>query len=362
MVAPPAGEPAMPLRSLPTPADRPTHGPLALAFIAGAGFLLVWCSYIFDRHAVIVLLQDFGMTHLLPGHDITLAEALAAALNAAKIALSLIIANRLVAGLWTLGPKLARFLVLALSLTLALVVFGSETISPNARAAYEARLTEATATRDAARTDLATRFEARADEITRGFDADRTMATDAATTRIAELEELLDAERLIGDQDFRGARYIQLETDLAAATAALAARLDGLRAEEQAALAALAAERATALAAIDTAHDQAVDAIDLGAIAGEAEAQHPAIVAFAKIAATLLGRDSVDPILITVALSVMTTLVLELLPMILLTHAFREAGEAKRVRGTRAEEARPNAELRLVRTAEKGKDDQPAAA
>ena len=57
----------------------------------------------------------------------------------------------------------------------------------------------------------------------------------------------------------------------------------------------------------------------------------------------------------------MTTLVLELLPMILLTHAFREAGEIHRFRESRDPAARPKGRPQLVTLGEAGRADTLAA-
>lgn len=351
----------MSLRSLPTTAPRLIQGPLSLAVIGGAGLLIVWCSYIFDLHAITILLRNLGGTRLLSGQDFTLAGTLAAGINLAKVALSLIIAHRIVVGGWTVGPQLARLLVLSLSLTLALVVFGSETISPNARATYDARLAAAAEARAASLTDLNGRLDAQAANTVASYEAVRADAANTARPRIAELQAQFDEERGDGGQAFKGAVYLELEALLAAANTSLTARLDLLRDEEQAALDTIASERATSIAQIDATYTTARDALDLATIAGEAEAQHPAVVAFARIVATLLGRDSVDPILITVALSVMTTLVLELLPMTLLTHAFREAGEARQARDARTAAARPLGKPHLVATSETGTNTAAAA-
>lgn len=328
---------------LPATVDRRSlaASPTKLLFMCSFAALLVYCSFIFEVHAITVLLQDFGATRLVPGLSFTLAEGVAAGLNGAKIALSIIIADLIVSRQgWTLVPRLLRLLVFTLSLTLTLVIFAVTTISPNARATYDARLTAIKDQYAASLSDLDETLDDRATLTVDTYTTARSNESTTAQARIDELQTLLDAERQVGGQDFRGTRYTDLETKLAEANTGLANRLDALRAEEQAALDGITAERAEGHAALIATRDTARAGVDLAAIAADPEAQHPAIVAFAKIVETVFQRTGISPILVTVGLSLLMTLALELLPMAILTYAFKSAGLARLAQAEAALEAR----------------------
>ena len=70
----------------------------------------------------------------------------------------------------------------------------------------------------------------------------------------------------------------------------------------------------------------ALDQVDIASLD---EAQNPAILVIAKIAATLTLRENVSPVLVTVVLTLLLTMAVECVPMALATHVLVALGEMR---------------------------------
>lgn len=298
-------------------------GALVAALVGLIGTLIILSIYRIEEHAFSALLGPIGQTALIPGLGYTLAQGLAAGLSGAKLTLPFIIVQQTaLGGGYALRTRTLRLLVIGLALMMALVIFGGATISPNTQLRVNQRIAEITADHDTKAADLTTRHDTETRRISDQMAREISTVTTTAETRLKDLQTQLDDERLIGGPNFKGPRYIELESLIDAEIKTRDQRIADLQTADQNKLGLLATTKTTEMAALDTARDTAIAGIDRAAIAASVEAQNPAIMTTLAIAKKLLPETLADPVLITLALSFAITLVFELLPMTLLAYAY----------------------------------------
>jgi len=286
--------------------------------------IIILAVFRIEEHAFSVLLGDIGAAPLIPGLSYTLAQGLAAGLSGAKIVLPFIIVQLVATrGGWALRVNALRGLVLVLALLMTLVIVGNATISPNTQAVIDARVTEIDGGIETAQSMQSADLETAAKIITDRVAAEIDTVTTTAQSRLKELNDLLDAERQIGGADFKGPRYLELESLISTQIAARDKRIADLRAAETVDLNRIATDRANANAAFAKQRETAIAAIDSAAIAVSTEAQHPAIMTSLAIVKKFAPEGMADPVMVTIGLSILISLVFELLPMTLLGHVYR---------------------------------------
>jgi hypothetical protein len=250
------------------------------------------------------------------------AEILAIGLNGGKIMLIFICVDMAVRyAKPAVAAKLLRSLVLLLSLAMTLLVFGGQAISPMAQANLEEM--RATIVQDyqetvTALTDLQQSREA---AISGRNEQDVLRLSAAHSTRLNELQQLLDAERLVGNQDFRGNRYIELEAMIETAKTDYRTRVDQLRVLERDEIAALMANMQSQLAAAEASRQSKLDEISFADSFLSTEAQHPYLMRAAEMVKVFLPEHA-DHVKVTMALAFMLCFAVELLPMVLFNYLF----------------------------------------
>ena len=299
-------------------------GVFVSVFVGLTAVTIILAAFRIEEHAFSILLGGIGATPIIPGLGYTLAQGLAAGLCGAKLVLPFVIVQQVAArGGWALRVNALRALVIGLALLMTLVIVGNATISPNTKGAIDARIAEIDAKIETVRDTSGAGLDAAAKTITDRTVAEIAAVTKAAEERLKELNTLLDAERQIGGSAFKGPRYIELEGLITAQVAERDRRIVALRATEAVELNRIATDRAKAEAIFTEKREAAIAAIDRLAIAASPEAQHPAIMTSLAIVKKFAPPQFADPVLVTVGLSVLISLVFELLPMTLLGHLYR---------------------------------------
>lgn len=297
---------------------------IAMAATAGAALLLVYISYLLEVQGYGALLGSVGAEPLSRRYDVTLAEGLAAGFNIAKITLIFIVARLMIEyGSPALSAKSLRGFVLLLSLSMSLVVFAGQTISPNAEVALAERQREITANADAEAAEVSARFDARAERAEQSYERRITAEWDAHQTRLAELNAELAGERMIGGQNFAGARFRDIEQRIEAQRAQGQERVDTLRGELAQELAQIEQEREPRLQTIADDAQAALDAVQFGEVFDSHEAQHPWLLRAVEVVRSVTPGDrDIYPGHVTVGLALFISLAIELLPMVMLHHVF----------------------------------------
>lgn len=314
----------MPKNIPPSHQTMTATGAVFAALVGLFGALIILSVFRIEEHAFSALLGPVGQTALLPGLSWTLAQGLAAGLSGAKLTLPFIIVqDTALYGGFALRTRALRLLVVGLALVMTLVIFGGATISPNTQAVINAKTASINANHDARVTAMNARYDAEAKRITDQTAQDIKQISQEAQPRLDQLQKELDAERMVGGQAFKGARYIELTHLIAQKSKERDDRIAAEQTAEQTQLDKVAKDRAGAQAALDTARDAALKSINRASIASSAAAQNPLILTTLAIAKKLLPSSLADPVLVTVNLSVMISIVFELLPMTLLGHAYR---------------------------------------
>jgi hypothetical protein len=299
-------------------------GVFVSVFVGLTVVTIILAAFRIEEHAFSILLGGIGATPIIPGLGYTLAQGLAAGLCGAKLVLPFVIVQQVAArGGWALRVNALRALVIGLALLMTLVIVGNATISPNTQTVIDARIAEIDAKIATARDTRGADLDATAEKITDRTAAEIATVTKAADERLKELNTLLDAERQIGGSAFKGPRYIELEGLIAEQVAERDRRIATLRATEAVELNRIATDRVNAEAIFTEQREADIAAIDRLAIAASPEAQHPAIMTSLAIVKKFAPPQFADPVLVTVALSVLISLVFELLPMTLLGHVYR---------------------------------------
>lgn len=304
-------------------ADSISSG-FAVGLIALTALTLVYISFLFEREAFTVLLGSFGTSNIFPGSVVTLAEALAFGLNGAKIGLPFIIVQMsVVDGKWALVPRLLRILILILSLLMTLVIVSGQTISPQAEARLEAFRAEATDNHEAELTALGDETAQQLARISERFAAELTAVRNTSATRIVEWNAQRDVERGIGGQDFKGTRYEDLERLILDEQNSSAKRLDELRREELTATAAVTQEAAGKRTGLEQKLADKLRETDFDTVYASTEAQNPYVLKFVSVLRQFIESNAVNPVLITIGLSVLISLLIEVTPMTLFGYLYR---------------------------------------
>lgn len=296
----------------------------AVGLLALTALTLVYISFLFEREAFTVLLGTFGTSSIFPGFTVTLAEALAFGLNGAKIGLPFIIVQMtVVEGGWALVPRLLRVLILALSLLMTLVIVSGQTISPQAEARLEAFRTEATERYEAELANLVEETAQQLSRVTERFATEMSAVRDTSATRITEWNAQRDVERGIGGQDFKGTRYDDLERLILAEQASSARRLDELSRDELAAAAAVTQEAAGKRAQLEQKLADTLRENDFDTVYASSEAQNLYVLKFVTVLRQFVENDVVNPVLTTIGLSILISLLIEVTPMTLFGYLYR---------------------------------------
>lgn len=296
----------------------------AVGLLALTALTLVYISFLFEREAFTVLLGTFGTSNIFPGSPVTLAEALAFGLNGAKIGLPFVIVQMsVVDGRWALMPRLLRILILILSLLMTLVIVSGQTISPQAEARLEAFRTEATDNHEAELTVLGDETAQQLARITERFAAETTAVRNTSATRIAEWNAQRDVERGIGGQDFKGTRYEDLERLILDEQNSSAKRLDELRREELAATTAITQEATGKRTSLEQKLTDTLSKTDFDTVYASSEAQNPYILKFVTVLRQFIESNAVNPVLMTIGLSVLISLLIEVTPMTFFGYLYR---------------------------------------
>ena len=292
--------------------------------IAVVASILVYISYLFEVSAYSALLGPVIGSRVLEDWQLTGAEFLAIGLNGAKVALIFIIAHLASEGLQgRFQLKLLRGLVLLLSLLMTLFVFAGQTVSPKAEARLQ-ELQSAINDRYEASIDLANgRFDTQRSQVIERFEEELELLGTEHTVRLEELNTQLDAERGVGGQAFFGERYKELLRLIQDQQDNFAAHANTLRGEERMALDRIEQERAEELRARSEAYETEYASIRLDDIYGTSEAQSPHMLRMVSMARTIVASEQVTPATVTVFLTVLVSLIIELLPIAMFGHVFR---------------------------------------
>lgn len=267
---------------------------------------------------------------LVENSSVTVAEGLAAGLNTAKIALIYVTAQLLVrrCGWRALFPRAIHLFLITISLVMTIFVIGGETISPNAEHRL-ASAQEAVETRFAAEeTRLENEAAARRTQIRHSYEAEQTLLAETLGARLAELQDGLDRERdnVVG-AEFYGPRYQDFERNIELERATFASRTDEIRTREEAALASVATDLAERLDALRRERDAALADLNLGSVFDVEEAQNRYLLRLLEIARYVVPEEvEVEIVLLTVVLSIMLSLGVEISPILILGYVFRGLG------------------------------------
>lgn len=289
---------------------------------------LVFVSYQFEVRAYTALLGSFGAQKTFPDRDLTVAQLLALGLNGGKIVLIFVVVDAL--RRWqnrARAAKVLRVLVLVLSFLMTLLVFGGQTISPQAEAQLEADRDGIRNAHAATMEGLEADRERQADIITASHREEVERVRTAHASRLQELNALLDAERQIGGQDFKGARYVEIEDMITAEKTGAANRLDRLREEEQATLATLMEAFDDRAQTAKTRAQDALKALSFTDSFASHEAQNPYMLRAAAMVRTFSDVHA-DPVKVAIFLAAILCFAAELLPMVLFAHLFRVLGDS----------------------------------
>lgn len=298
---------------------------LTALFALGA----VFSSYQFELMGYTALLGAVGQEQPLQALKLTVAEILAIGLNGGKIMLIFICVDMTVRyAKPAVAAKLLRALVLLLSLAMTLLVFGGQAISPMAQANLEEARSKIGQDYQETVTTLSDQQRSQEAAISNQTEQDLLRLSTAHQTRLSELEDLLDAERLVGNQNFRGNRYVELESMIKKAKADYRARVDELRAMERDEIGALTASVQSQLTDADTKHQARLDEISFADSFLSAEAQHPYLLRAAEMVKVFLPEHA-DHVKVTIALAFLLCFAVELLPIVLFNHLFLVLAEQR---------------------------------
>jgi hypothetical protein len=300
--------------------------------------LLVYLSYRFEAVAYAQIFGSVGAAEIFPQSGFSVAEGFSAAMNLAKIYLVYITAQYLVkAGWWQALPaRLVRWFVVAISIIMTVLVLGGETISPGAserleeyRAAIDEREETEIATIDAS-------IEQQRQALVAQFNTDFAALSQAHFERVDDLQELIDAERLNGaGESFYGPRYQDLERNVAAERDSFAAASLSLRSTHMQALADFTNERLTMVSVVRERADADRNSLSLASVFESEEAQNSYLLRFLEIANAIAPEGvEVEMIAVTVFLSLILSLGIEVAPIIILGYVFGVIARA----GLRSEE------------------------
>lgn len=309
------------------------HGFIYTALLCLTGLFAlgaVFSSYQFELMGYSALLGAVGQAQPLDALDLTLAEILAIGLNGGKIVLIFICVDMVVRyAKPAVAAKLLRALVLLLSLAMTLLVFGGQAISPMAQANLEEARGKIEKDYQNTLTALTDQRQSRDAAISNRIEQDILRLSAAHSIRVDELEGLLDAERLVGNQNFKGNRYIELESMIEKAKADYRMRVDDLRALERAEITALTESLQTQFADADSKRQSKLDQISFANSFLSEEAQHPYLLRAAEMVKVFLP-DHADPVKVTIALALLLCFAVELLPMVLFNHLFLVLAEQRK--------------------------------
>lgn len=291
--------------------------------IAAAAITLVYISYQFEVSAYTVLLGPVLAGPKFATWKLTGAECLALGLNAAKVGLIFIIAHLVASRLGgVLRLKALRGLVLLLSLLMTLLVFAGQTISPHAERRLAALRQEAADRIETALGSVNYAFDTRRARVEKTLDAEFKALKAAHEVRLENHEKQLTKERGIGGQNFRGARYEELLRLIDEEKTDYRTQVRRLRDEARADIAKIERDRQDALAAARKASGNGRTDITLEDVFGTTEAQHPIVLRMVELVRTISDQDWITPAMVTVLLTFLVSLVIEVLPIALLGHVF----------------------------------------
>lgn len=303
---------------------------LILAGAAASAGLLLYLSFRFEAVAYAQILGALGSQPLFPDAPVTVAEGLAAGLNTAKIALIYVTAQHrgLRGTLRAIFPRAIHYFLITISLVMTLLVIGGETISPNAERRLAAEQ-DAIATRFAAEeARLEAEAEGQSQQIRQSFEGEQTLLSETHVARMTELQAGLDAEREnIVNGEFYGPKYRDYERNIELERADFSTRTDALRSEERAAVAEVMARLTEERAGLRATGAEAQSGLSLASVFDVEEAQNPYLLRFLEIARYVTPDDvAVEIVLLTVVLSIMLSLGVEISPIFILGFVFRALG------------------------------------
>jgi hypothetical protein len=295
----------------------------ATTVTALTALMLIFISFLFESEAMAALLGSFAHGGLYPGLALTVATGLALGLNGAKVALPFVVAQMTaVEGSRALGPHALRGLVLLLSLALTLVIVSSATISPHAVSQFK-KMTDEIETGHA-RSIVALQT----DEANRINPIETRFANEAKTlsaehrTRLADLQKKLDHERTIGGQNFKGAVYLELERLIASENDLSSNRLNALHATKLTEIEAVSTAITQKRTSLDKTRATLLSKLDFNAVSASPEAQEPHIMSLVRIGEHLLPVGVATPVTVTITLSMLISIVIEVTPLLLLRFIF----------------------------------------
>jgi hypothetical protein len=149
---------------------------------------------------------------------------------------------------------------------------------------------------------------------------------------VGDLQDLIDAERLNGaGESFYGPRYQDLERNVAAERDRFAEENSELRSTHMQALADLTGERLAMVSAVRERADADRNGLSLASVFNSEEVQNPYLLRFLEIANAMAPEGvEVEMIAITVFLSLILSLGIEVAPIIILGYVFGVIARAGR--------------------------------
>lgn len=306
---------------------------LLVGALIAAG-LLVFLSYRFEAVAYAQIFGSVGAAEIFPQSGFTVAEGFSAAMNLAKVYLVYITAQyQIKAGWWQALPaRLVRWFVVVISIIMTVLILGGETISPGASERLEEYRAEIDEREEAEIATIDASNEQQRQALVAQFNTDLAALSQAHFERVEDLQDLIDAERLSGaGESFYGPRYQDLERNVAAERDRFAEASSELRSTHMQALADLTDERLAMVSTVRERADADRNGLSLASVFDSEEVQNPYLLRFLEIANAIAPDGvEVEMIAITVFLSLILSLGIELAPVIILGYVFGVIARAGR--------------------------------
>ncbi len=244
---------------------------------------------------------------------------LATTLNVSKILLS-IQAMRLKGISWA---SVLRGALIIYTCLMMLLTTSAEIVDPNleslventkvaARSAYETERQQAT-------DDYAARLAANKNT----FESEREVENTDYKNLRDPLNDLHTKEMGIGGQQFKGARYKELDAKIEELDKKHQTALHDIFIRETAAVSALQQDLASVLKELDVRLSHGVSGITADSLSGSTEAQNPAIIRLVSTIHTIIAPQWLTPKAMTFLITVLITALIELVPIALLSGALR---------------------------------------
>jgi hypothetical protein len=298
----------------------------AMLGIAAIATLFVYLSYTFELTAYENLLGDAFAGVVVPLLGVSLIAGIAICLNGAKLSITWLLATSPKQGIFrNLALKAIRVVIIINSVLMTLMVFSGELVDPKAEEVL-ANMNEVTAVRyESEKSAVNETFDAQEANLQLQVSRERQAIDKFHLPRLKNLEDLLTAERERGGKYFHGRRYKELLRLIEEQTLAYNTATDKLVSNEQSSLQALRRQRSAALETVAYVNENGVSSMSLKDVVGTVEAQNPQMVRFVATLTSLQENDRITPQTSSIVLTVLATILIELLPILLLHHVFRSA-------------------------------------